>query len=118
MANAGHLSPYLRGEEIPVNPGLPLGIAAGIQYSETHFQLEPGDMLTLMSDGVVEAMNSDGELYGFERTRTISTQSAGTIATAAQAFGQEDDITVLTLTRRRVGDPSTSNSTAPILSPA
>lgn len=102
VANAGHLSPYRRGEEIPVDPGLPLGIAAGIEYSETQFQLEPGDALTLISDGVVEAMNSDGQLYGFERTRSISTQSAGSIASAAQAFGQEDDITVLTVARLAV----------------
>jgi phosphoserine phosphatase RsbU/P len=99
VANAGHLSPYRRGQEIPVNPGLPLGIAGGIEYSETHFQLEPGDTLTLISDGVVEATNSNGQLYGFERTRAISMQSAGSIAAAAQAFGQEDDITVLTVAR-------------------
>jgi serine phosphatase RsbU (regulator of sigma subunit) len=51
-----------------------------------------------MSDGVVEARTSAGELFGFDRTRSISTQSAEQIAQAAQAFGQEDDITVLTLT--------------------
>jgi len=107
VANAGHLSPYCRGEEIPVDPGLPLGIAAGIQYAETHFQLEPGDTMTLISDGVVEARNSGGQLYGFDRTRAASMQSAGSIASAAQAFGQEDDITVLTVTRRKAGDPST-----------
>jgi sigma-B regulation protein RsbU (phosphoserine phosphatase) len=99
VANAGHLSPYRRGEEIAVDSGIPLGIAAGIEYAETHFQLEPGDTLTLISDGVVEAMSSEGELYGFERTREISMQYAGSIASAAQAFGQEDDITVLTVTR-------------------
>jgi len=118
MANAGHLSPYRRGEEIAVAPGLPLGIAAGIEFEETHFQLEPGDTLTLMSDGVVEAMNPEGELYGFERTRAISTQPAGSIASAAEAFGQADDITVLTLTMRGVGDASNERSAAPILSPA
>jgi sigma-B regulation protein RsbU (phosphoserine phosphatase) len=97
VANAGHLSPYRGGEEIPVDSGLPLGLASGIEYSETQFQLEPGDTLTLISDGVLEAMNPDGQLYGFERTRAISTQSARNIASAAQAFGQEDDITVLTV---------------------
>jgi serine phosphatase RsbU (regulator of sigma subunit) len=54
--------------------------------------------LTLLSDGVVEARNSAGELFGFDRTQAISGQSAQNIAGAAQAFGQEDDITVLTLT--------------------
>jgi len=102
VANAGHLSPYRRGEEIAVDSGLPLGIAAGIEYSETHFQLEPGDKLTLISDGVVEAMNAEGQLYGFERTRAISTQSAASIASTAQDFGQEDDITVLTVARGAV----------------
>jgi hypothetical protein len=47
-------------------------------------------------DGVIEAQNAAGELFGFERTAAISTQSAEPIAHAAQAFGQEDDITVLT----------------------
>ena len=40
---------------------------------------------------------NSGELFGFDRTRTISNQSAEAIARAAQAFGQEDDITVLSL---------------------
>ena len=99
VANAGHLSPYRRGEEIPVQPGLPLGISPEIEYLETHFQLEPGDSMTLISDGVVEATNAHGQLYGFERTRAISVQSATSIAADAQAFGQEDDITVLTVAR-------------------
>jgi hypothetical protein len=104
LANAGHLSPYCRGEEVAVDSGLPLGIAAGIEYSETQFHLEPSDTLTLISDGVVEAMNPAGQLYGFDRTRAISTQSAEKIAAAAQAFGQEDDITVLTVERQRTGN--------------
>jgi serine phosphatase RsbU (regulator of sigma subunit) len=53
----------------------------------------------LMTDGVVEARNATGELFGFERTAALSTESAEKIAQAAQDFGQEDDITVLTLTR-------------------
>jgi len=99
MANAGHLSPYRRGEEIKVDSGLPLGLTADADYSETHLELAPGDTLMLLSDGVVEAMNDEHQLFGFERTRAISTQSAHQIAAAAQAFGQEDDITVLTLKR-------------------
>jgi serine phosphatase RsbU (regulator of sigma subunit) len=55
-------------------------------------------MLTLLTDGVVEARNQAGELFGFERTQTISRQSAEAIARAAQAFGHDDDITVVTLT--------------------
>lgn len=106
LANAGHLAPYRRGEELQVDPGLPLGIDPNVEYTETQFQLEPGDSLTLLSDGVVEAMNPGGQLFGFDRTREVSTQSAHSIAAAAQAFGQEDDITVLTLTRLGDGDAS------------
>lgn len=99
IANAGHLSPYRSGEEIELDSGLPLGLSADAEYPETHIQLAPGDMLTLLSDGVVEAMNAQHQLFGFERTRAISANSARDIADAAQAFGQEDDITVLTVAR-------------------
>jgi len=97
LANAGHLSPYRNGEEIPLDSGLPLGIAPATEYTETTLKLVPGDTLTFLSDGVVEAQSPAGELFGFDRTCAISMQSAGQIAAAAQAFGQEDDITVLTL---------------------
>jgi phosphoserine phosphatase RsbU/P len=97
IANAGHLAPYRNGEEIPVAPGLPLGIASETTYAESNLQLFPGDTLTLLSDGVVEAQSATGELFGFDRTRAISTQSAEEIARIAQTYGQQDDITVLTL---------------------
>jgi hypothetical protein len=98
LANAGHLAPYRNGEELPVDNGLPLGVAADAHYSESTWHLSPDETLTFLSDGVVEARNPHGELFGFDRTRKISSHSAGEIAAAAQAFGQEDDITVLTLT--------------------
>jgi hypothetical protein len=98
IANAGHLPPYLNGEELSVHPGLPLGIAGGQAYAETTHELGPNDRLTFVSDGVVEARNANGELYGFARTRSISGQPAASIARTAQSFGQEDDITVLVVT--------------------
>jgi phosphoserine phosphatase RsbU/P len=98
VANAGHLIPYLNGEEIFCEPGLPLGITPDAEYSAATLQLDPGDALTLLSDGVAEARTASGELFGFERTRAISTHAADQIAKAAELFGQEDDITVLTLT--------------------
>jgi serine phosphatase RsbU (regulator of sigma subunit) len=98
-ANAGHIAPYQAGAECPSEPGLPLGLTLGSIYAETSLQLAPGDSLTLLTDGVVEATNPiTRELFGFDRTAAISTHSAEEIAAAAQAFGQEDDITVLTLT--------------------
>lgn len=99
IANAGHLSPYLNGEELAVPPGLPLGMVQNETYSEITRQLDPADTLTFVSDGVVEARNSSGELYGFERTSGISTLPAQAIAEAASHFGQEDDITVITVKR-------------------
>ena len=98
MANAGHLAPYIDGKEMAVPPSLPLGITQDAQFEEVTVKLAPGQSLVLLSDGVVEARNAQGELFGFERSAAISTQSAKKIAQTAQAHGQEDDITVLTLT--------------------
>ena len=97
LANAGHLPPYVNGREVTVEFALPLGLAASASYVETRFSLAPGDKLTFLSDGVVEARNAAGELFGFERTAALSTESAQNIAHAASTFGQEDDITVLTI---------------------
>jgi hypothetical protein len=99
MANAGHIVPYLNGREVALENGLPLGLARDALYSESTMTLEMGQQLTMMTDGVVEARNKAGELYGFERTAELSVGTAESIAQAAQAFGQDDDITVLTVTR-------------------
>ena len=97
FANAGHIAPYRNGAEIDCENGLPLGLVAGTPYPETTFQLAAGEQLTLLTDGVVEARDTAGELFGFERTATLSRGSAEAIAHRAQTFGQDDDITVLTL---------------------
>ena len=99
FANAGHLAPFRNGREIEVGGTLPLGVVANIAYEETTLALDPGDHLTLLSDGVVEAKSATGELFGFERACQISGQKAQSIAEQAQRFGQTDDITVLTLNR-------------------
>jgi hypothetical protein len=98
-ANAGHVAPFCNGREIEVTGALPLGIDPNTGYEESTLALDPGDRLTLLSDGVVEAQSATGELFGFERTREISAQTAQSIAEQAQRFGQIDDITVLTLNR-------------------
>ncbi|HEX3471186.1 MAG TPA: SpoIIE family protein phosphatase [Silvibacterium sp.] len=81
---------------IRLESGLPLGIAANSEYAETTLSLAPGDGFTFLSDGVVEAQNT--QFIGFDRPQAVSAQSAHEIAGAAQAFGQQDDINVLTLT--------------------
>jgi len=113
LANAGHLAPYCNRKELPLENGLPLGLAAGTLYTESSFQFDANTQLTLVTDGVVEARGNNGELYGFDRAATISTQSAEFIARAAQAWGQDDDITVLTLTRMAPGEQSAKVQTAP-----
>jgi Stage II sporulation protein E (SpoIIE)/7TM diverse intracellular signalling len=97
IANAGHLSPYRDGREMEIAPGLPLGIIAEISYESTDYQLEKGQRVIFLSDGVVEATNSDGELFGFERTQQVSNEPARYIAQTAQHFGQNDDITVVSV---------------------
>lgn len=98
VANAGHLAPYVQGRELATSPALPLGLAEG-SYSETVFRLGENEKLTLVTDGVLEARNKSGELFGFERTAAIAKGSAASIVQRAQEFGQADDITVLTITR-------------------
>jgi hypothetical protein len=97
LANAGHIYPYKNGEELEVPSGLPLGLIPDPTYPETHVQIVPGDRLTFVSDGVVEARNARGELFGFDRTRQLSMQPADVISEAARSFGQDDDITVVTI---------------------
>lgn len=97
IANAGHLGPYRDGREVELTPSLPLGVIAETHYEQTTLQLNRGDRLVFISDGVVEATNAHGELFGFERTQQVSHESARYIAQTAQHFGQTDDITVVSL---------------------
>jgi phosphoserine phosphatase RsbU/P len=99
VASAGHPPPYLNSQEVLLPGGLPLGVVSGVTYEETSLYLHPGDRLLMMSDGVAEARKPNGELFGFDRVRNLSNQSAFFIADAAKDFGQEDDITVLTVRR-------------------
>jgi serine phosphatase RsbU (regulator of sigma subunit) len=99
IANAGHLSPYLDGREVELPGALPLGVVAVADYETTSFHLPLGSRLTFYSDGVVEAQNEKGELFGFERAKALSTEPATEIANAAKQFGQSDDITVVAIER-------------------
>ena len=100
IANAGHLPPFLNADEVALLPALPLGLADEVDYELTELRIGAGEQLTLYTDGLLEARNAEGELFGFGRIAELlaMTLDAQQIADAAQAFGQEDDITVLTLT--------------------
>jgi serine phosphatase RsbU (regulator of sigma subunit) len=108
LANAGHLPPYLNGELLEVEGSLPLGLIEGAEPSVLEFRLSPGDRLLLVSDGVAEATNEHKELFGFDRVLELmrSRPSATKIADTAQAFGQEDDISVISVTRDPVPQPA------------
>jgi len=102
-------------------PGaLPLGIQPDVAYEETTLRMGVGDHFALYTDGLLEARDRSGELYSFARLQTLFS----TIPNAAQAteaavnFGQDDDITVLTLTRLATGEESTALHTAPMLAGA
>jgi hypothetical protein len=97
IANAGHLSPYRDGREMDLPPGLPLGVIHGMTYEQCTFHLDQGVRLIFLSDGVVEAANPQGELFGFERTQQVSNEPARYIAQTAKRFGQNDDITVISV---------------------
>jgi len=76
LANAGHMSPYhfltgtaeLRSIE---NPAYPLGVRKNSEYPAQEVKLERNDALILYSDGIVEAANSRGEQFGFERLEAL-----------------------------------------------
>jgi len=101
VANAGHLSGWINSEEMATPGMLPLGVTdAGVEYSAQQIHLKIGDTLTFLSDGVVEARrDSDGTLLGFERLQQLLTghPDPKAIAREAQMFGQEDDISVVSI---------------------
>jgi serine phosphatase RsbU (regulator of sigma subunit) len=108
LANAGHLPPYLNGQPVEMEGALPLGVIDGAEFSVTYFQLQENDRLVLASDGIVEAMDEQGRLFGFERVQDLlqNRLTAAEIASAAQSFGQQDDISVIALTRTAVLVPA------------
>ena len=119
FANAGHLPPFLNGQEYTLDASLPLGLIAYSDYTETKLQLQPGDQLSVYTDGLLEATSPTGELYGFDRMKALfaNRPTAQEAMKAAIDFGQDDDITVLTLTRLAAGVESTTSLSAPILEP-
>ncbi len=120
FANAGHLPPFLNKREIMLEGTLPLGLVPTAFYGEVAMQLHPSDHLSLYTDGLLEARNALGELYGFDRLHAllVGRPTAQQATEAAVAFGQDDDITVLTLTRLAAGEESTTSLVAPLLTPA
>jgi serine phosphatase RsbU (regulator of sigma subunit) len=81
VVNAGHFSPKVhsaaRGELIEAisneTTGLPLGVIPGFEYEAVVLPLEPGDTLTVFTDGVTDALNPGGEMFGLDRVEKFIT---------------------------------------------
>jgi serine phosphatase RsbU (regulator of sigma subunit) len=101
LASAGHPAPYLNDREIELPGALPLGIDPSVEYEEITLPIPPGSRCTLYTDGLLEARADSGEIFSFKRLEMLLSNApdADTASAAAVEFGQEDDITVLTLTR-------------------
>jgi len=110
IANAGHLSPFCAGREIMLGGSLPLGLSGDADYESVTIDLEPDETLTVFTDGVLEARNSKGVLYGFDRLSSLmrAQPSVQQVVDAACSFGQDDDITVLSV--KRIADPELHNA--------
>ncbi len=118
MANAGHMSPLIRKADGTVEEfnqetiGIPIGIMDGYPYEIVERDIAVGDMFVLITDGVDEAMNPDGELYTKERVHEfVATGSPdptemgkallADVRIHADGREQNDDITIMTFGRRR-----------------
>jgi serine phosphatase RsbU (regulator of sigma subunit) len=112
-ANAGHDLPYLRhggdAEELRAR-GMPLGLMPGMSYEEQEIVLEPRDSALFYSDGLVEAHDPKGEMFGFPRLRGLVAEHGDKrsledllleelYSFTGEGWEQEDDITLLTLER-------------------
>src|SRR5580704_12561054 len=117
LSSAGHPGPYLNKRELELPGALPLGLDTTTTYQQVEVQLHEGDYFSLYTDGLLEARNPSGELYGFERLKVLfgTRPSAAQASDEAVAFGQEDDVTVLTLTRLAAGEKSSTLLSVPVL---
>ncbi len=120
LASAGHPAPFLNQHAVELPGALPLGVVPEVSYSEAQLALRPGDHFALYTDGLLEARNAEGEIFSFERLDTLlrARPDAAEATQAAVHFGQEDDITVLTLTRLAGGQQGSTQLSVPGLETA
>lgn len=116
LCSAGQTQPvYISadtGEAVLVQPEgdtFPLGILDDVDYQETHIQMTAGDRIVLYTDGIVEAMNEQDEMFGFERlleifkgTESMTAESLlqkiiSRVDEFAGKAAQHDDLTIIVL---------------------
>jgi serine phosphatase RsbU (regulator of sigma subunit) len=112
-ANAGHDLPYLHrngeAEELRAR-GMPLGLMPEVGYEEKETILEAGEAALFYSDGLLEAHNPKGEMFGFPRLQALVSEHGEEesleealleelYSFVGEGWEQEDDITLLTLRR-------------------
>ncbi|MGQ0831978.1 MAG: ATP-binding SpoIIE family protein phosphatase [Microthrixaceae bacterium] len=131
FANAGHNLPCINTGDGVVEPratGMPLGLMPGLVYEEQEVMVAPGSRVLLYSDGVVEAHNPAGELYGFPRIRALvgRTPLGADVVRAVlddlasftgAGWEQEDDITLVSIARAAQHAPAPmADIEAPLIS--
>ncbi len=116
MTNAGHMSPVIRKADGSIeemsddSTGVPVGIMAGYPYEVIERQIDPGDIFTLVTDGVDEAMDPAGNLYGKERVidfirngsadpEQLGKEMLADVRAHANGRAQNDDITIMVFGR-------------------
>jgi anti-sigma regulatory factor (Ser/Thr protein kinase) len=123
FANAGHNLPYVRTADGVVElraTGMPLGLMPGMGYDEKRYEMASGEVMVLTSDGITEAHNAEGEMYGFPRlmSRVARKPSDGDLVSALvselESFTgkdaeQEDDITLVVVRRTTSAQDSASS---------
>ncbi|MCL4678141.1 MAG: SpoIIE family protein phosphatase [Alphaproteobacteria bacterium] len=102
LVNAGHIRPLLRrtdGQVVEIGAAessLPLGIRPDVEYRQAECELAPGETLLLVTDGIIDAQNREGKLYGLPRLIELYSQAEGNAPEVGQL--------ILNDTGRFVGD--------------
>jgi hypothetical protein len=101
LASAGHLPPYMNGREISLAGSVPLGLVEAACYMQMCMEMNAADRVVLLTDGIPEARDREGTLLGFPRVESLLCDGADVrmIADTAQHFGQNDDMTVISIAR-------------------
>lgn len=127
IANAGHNLPYIRTQDGVIElraTGMPLGLMKEMPYEERSYRFDNGDVMVLTSDGITEAHDGRGEMYGFARLLGQVAAPApdgdvvgGLVADVERHTGaeaeQEDDITIVVVKRTASAERSASAFTTP-----